>query len=80
MVRREEVNTKVFFEVSYLLHLGTQRIFNYQHNGKDIISSRLNQLRSTHASTRTIFPSIQLKNRKNHTYMKNSSLSHLIDL
>jgi hypothetical protein len=29
---------KGFFEVAYLLHLGTQRIFNYQHNGKDIIS------------------------------------------
>ena len=29
---------KGFFEVAYLLHLGTQRIFNYQHNGKDIIA------------------------------------------
>ena len=29
---------KGFFEVAYLLHLGTQRVFNYQHNGKDIIA------------------------------------------
>ena len=29
---------KGFFEVAYLLHLGTQRLFNYQHNGKDIIA------------------------------------------
>ena len=29
---------KGFFEVAYLLHLGTQRLFNYQHNGKDLIA------------------------------------------
>ena len=29
---------KGFFEVDYLPHLGTQRIFNYQHNGKDKIA------------------------------------------
>ena len=27
-----------YFEVAYLIHLGTQRLFNYQHNGKDIVS------------------------------------------
>ena len=27
-----------FFEIAYLLHLGTQRMFNYQHNGKDIVA------------------------------------------
>ena len=27
-----------FFDVAYLPHLGTQRIFNYQHNGKDKIA------------------------------------------
>jgi glycosyltransferase involved in cell wall biosynthesis len=27
-----------FFSVAYLLHLGTQRTFNYQHNGKDKIA------------------------------------------
>ena len=27
-----------FFEIAYLPHLGTQRIFNYQHNGKDKIA------------------------------------------
>lgn len=27
-----------FFEIAYLLHLGTQRLFNYQHNGKDKIT------------------------------------------
>ena len=26
-----------YFEVAYLLHLGTQRLYNYQHNGKDKI-------------------------------------------
>jgi len=26
-----------FFEVAYLLHLGTQRLYNFQHNGKDKI-------------------------------------------
>jgi len=26
---------KGFFEIAYLPHLGTQRMFNYQHNGKD---------------------------------------------
>ncbi len=29
---------KGFFEVAYLPHIGTQRIFNYQHNGKDKIA------------------------------------------
>ena len=29
---------KGFFEVAYLPHLGTQRMFNYQHNGKDKIA------------------------------------------
>jgi len=28
---------KGFFEVAYLPHIGTQRMFNYQHNGKDKI-------------------------------------------
>jgi hypothetical protein len=28
---------KGFFEVAYLPYIGTQRIFNYQHNGKDKI-------------------------------------------
>ena len=32
---------KGFFDVAYLLHLGTQRIFNYQHNGKDKIDLKL---------------------------------------
>ena len=32
---------KGFFEVAYLLHLGTQRLFNYQHNGKDKIALEL---------------------------------------
>ena len=32
---------KGFFDVAYLLHLGTQRIFNYQHNGKDKIDLEL---------------------------------------
>ncbi len=27
-----------YFEVAYLAHVGTQRIFNYQHNGKDKIA------------------------------------------
>ena len=30
-----------FFEVAYLPHLGTQRMFNYQHNGKDKIALEL---------------------------------------
>ena len=29
---------KGFFEVAYLPHLGTQRMFDYQHNGKDKIA------------------------------------------
>lgn len=29
---------KGFFEVAYLPHIGTQRVFNYQHNGKDRIA------------------------------------------
>ena len=29
---------KGFFEIAYLPHIGTQRMFNYQHNGKDIVS------------------------------------------
>ncbi|HIL27394.1 MAG TPA: hypothetical protein EYG21_08460 [Nitrospinaceae bacterium] len=29
---------KGFFEVAYLPHLGTQRMYNYQHNGKDKIA------------------------------------------
>jgi hypothetical protein len=29
---------KGFFEIAYLPHIGTQRMFNYQHNGKDTIS------------------------------------------
>ena len=32
---------KGFFKVAYLLHLGTQRLFNYQHNGKDTIDLNL---------------------------------------
>ena len=32
---------KGFFKVAYLLHLGTQRLFNYQHNGQDIIDLQL---------------------------------------
>ena len=32
---------KGFFEVAYLPHIGTQRIFNYQHNGKDIVGLEL---------------------------------------
>ena len=32
---------KGFFEIAYLLHLGTQRLFNYQHNGKDVIALNL---------------------------------------
>lgn len=32
---------KGFFEVAYLPHIGTQRIFNYQHNGKDNIGLEL---------------------------------------
>ena len=32
---------KGFFEVAYLPHVGTQRMFNYQHNGKDKISLNL---------------------------------------
>ena len=32
---------KGFFKVAYLLHLGTQRIYNYQHNGKDEIDLNL---------------------------------------
>jgi hypothetical protein len=27
-----------YFEIAYLIHLGTQRLFNYQHNGKDIVN------------------------------------------
>ena len=29
---------KGFFEIAYLPHIGTQRMFNYQHNGKDKIA------------------------------------------
>ena len=32
---------KGYFNVAYLLHLGTQRIFNYQHNGQDKIDLNL---------------------------------------
>jgi len=32
---------KGFFEVAYLPHIGTQRMFNYQHNGKDTIGLEL---------------------------------------
>ena len=32
---------KGFFKVAYLLHLGTQRLFNYQHNGQDTIDLQL---------------------------------------
>ena len=31
-------NHEGFFEIAYLIHLGTQRLFNYQHNGKDIVN------------------------------------------
>jgi len=34
-------NHQGFFEVAYLPHLGTQRMFNYQHNGKDKIALEL---------------------------------------
>ena len=27
-----------FFEIAFLPHIGTQRVFNYQHNGKDKIA------------------------------------------
>jgi glycosyltransferase involved in cell wall biosynthesis len=32
---------KGFFEVAYLPHIGTQRVYNYQHNGKDTIGLEL---------------------------------------
>lgn len=34
-------NHKGFFEIAFLPHIGTQRIFNYQHNGKDKIAFNL---------------------------------------
>ena len=30
-----------FFEIAFLPHIGTQRIFNYQHNGKAKIAFNL---------------------------------------
>ena len=32
---------KGYFDIAYLLHLGTQRLYNYQHNGKDKIDLNL---------------------------------------
>jgi glycosyltransferase involved in cell wall biosynthesis len=34
---------KGFFEVAFLPHIGTQRILNYLHNGKDIIQFEINK-------------------------------------
>lgn len=34
-------NHKGFFEIAFLAHLGTQRLFNYQHNGKTKIAFNL---------------------------------------
>jgi len=40
---------KGYFEVAFLPYMGTQRIFDYQHNGKDKIAFELNRWQPEHS-------------------------------